>query len=498
MILHPTEKHLIGQRIQSIREDRGLSQVQLATNAGLTRVTLAEVEKGTANPSIDTLVRICDTLGVCFADLFPVNRFESQRRIIMQPINGCFLHPLTAAIKSGTYSFLQILVAYAKASGIDLLTDAINTFRKASGRVEAYIGIDQKNTTADALFKLFSLCDKLYVIHDQAFAQTYHPKLYLLSNSDSAWLAVGSNNLTRGGLFTNFESSVIQVLDRSAFQDKQIYEAVQAALQDYCDSSLMREITSVENINALFQKGLVTTEQESRLGVRKSSISNPGGFGHRPVPPIPVPADKVIVPVGLFGGNGSDVTPKLSPGIVPADSIQEHGDSVVTAQGLFNAERGRDLEETYWFYAGKLTGGSRNILDLSESARLRGGSHPRAKDGRIPGGVAFFGVDPMDHNMEKHLTILYNGTRYFPSTIKYAPGNSNWRVQLKGDAETGGGSLSQLGEDFVEHILLFHKLTDDCYILETMAAEEMEALKARSRFWATNGNTRLGRAFGML
>ena len=85
------------------------------------------------------------------------------------------------------------------------------------------------------------------------------------------------------------------------------------------------------------------------------------------------------------------------------------------------------------------------------------------------------------------------------STIKFAPNNASWRIQLKGDAETGDESLSQYGKtDFAYHILVFHRVTSDHYILETMAESELDALKANSEFWATNGINKSSKAFGKI
>lgn len=96
--------------------------------------------------------------------------FLSQGRNQL-PSQGVVIVPLTT-VKNGE---LNIHVAYAKSSGVDLLTAALQTFRSAGGHLRVLAGIDQKNTTAEALYKLTKLCDELYVVHDSAFAQTYHP-----------------------------------------------------------------------------------------------------------------------------------------------------------------------------------------------------------------------------------------------------------------------------------------------------------------------------------
>ena len=488
----------IGRQIQAAREQRGLSQAQAAAEAGIARVTLAEIERGTANPGIETLTRVCGALRMELSELFASDFRDDPAQIILQPINGSLFQALKQAMESGEYTSCQMLAAYAKSSGVDLMAQSILSMRKAGGRVEAYIGIDQKNTTAEALYKLLHICDGLYVVHDQAVAQTYHPKLYLLTGPEHMWAAVGSNNLTRGGLCTNYEACTVQRLDLAAPWNRRLHEGIREALRQYCDASLVQHILSVGDIQRLLSAGLVSTEQESRMSIRKSAIFNPSAFGHRPVPDIPVPSFRVPVPVGLFAALMQDSGPRQPPS---GQDTGDHGygDCLITAQAALTAERGPDIHGTAWFFSGKLTGGSRNILDLSESAVLRGGTHQgKRANGTVPGGVSLFGLDPKDHSAWKNLTILYNGIPYRFSTIKFAPGKSNWRFQLKGKAETGKTALSQFGEDFINHILLFHKVSDDCYILEVMEESELPALKAHSSFWATNGRMLGGRPFGVL
>lgn len=489
----------VGQRIQAMREQHKLSQAQVAAAANVTRTTLAEIEKGTANPSVGTLTRVCAALGMDLSELFLPEQYDDHKQIILQPFNGSLYQALRKAIESGEYASCQMLVAYAKSSGVDLIAQWLLSMRKMGGAVKAYIGIDQKNTTAEALYKLLQVCDELHVTHDQAVTQTYHPKLYTLTGPECAWIAVGSNNLTRGGLSANYEACTIQRLNLSLPQNARLYADIQGAIDQYHAASLAKRIDSAEDIQRLLEAGLIVTEQESRMSLRKSSVTNPSSFGHCPVRDLPDAPYKVPVPAGMFmAPTGERTLPQTPP--APADRpALEGGDSIITAQAVLNAERGSDIQATYWFCAGKLTGGSRNILDLSEGAVLRAGIPPKSeKSGSLLGGVSLFGLDPKDHSAHKDLTIIYNDMPYRFSTIKYTPGNSNWRFQLKGKAETGKASLSQFGGDFVDRILVFHKLSDDCYILEVMEERELPVLKAHSSFWATNGKMKNGRPFGVL
>jgi len=57
-------KESIGKIIQTRRKSRKIVQVQLADIAGISLRTLREIEKGIANPELDTLMRICKVLGM--------------------------------------------------------------------------------------------------------------------------------------------------------------------------------------------------------------------------------------------------------------------------------------------------------------------------------------------------------------------------------------------------------------------------------------------------
>jgi transcriptional regulator with XRE-family HTH domain len=59
----------LGNRIQALRKDKGLSQQQLATEADLDRSYISAVEHGKQNVSFATLKGISDALGVGVAEL---------------------------------------------------------------------------------------------------------------------------------------------------------------------------------------------------------------------------------------------------------------------------------------------------------------------------------------------------------------------------------------------------------------------------------------------
>lgn len=63
-------RRVLGQRVQDLRAERGLTQDQLVEAADMDRSHLAKIEAGAVNPSLQTLARIARGLGVPLAELF--------------------------------------------------------------------------------------------------------------------------------------------------------------------------------------------------------------------------------------------------------------------------------------------------------------------------------------------------------------------------------------------------------------------------------------------
>lgn len=59
-----SEKEVIGDMLQARRKSRKIPQEQLADIAGISPRTLRDIEKGIANPELETLMKICHVLGM--------------------------------------------------------------------------------------------------------------------------------------------------------------------------------------------------------------------------------------------------------------------------------------------------------------------------------------------------------------------------------------------------------------------------------------------------
>jgi transcriptional regulator with XRE-family HTH domain len=59
----------LGQAVRLIRDERGISQVQLAADTGFMQSWISHVERGARNPSWNNVVRLAGGLGISPAEL---------------------------------------------------------------------------------------------------------------------------------------------------------------------------------------------------------------------------------------------------------------------------------------------------------------------------------------------------------------------------------------------------------------------------------------------
>jgi transcriptional regulator with XRE-family HTH domain len=62
----------VGARVRSLRRERGLTIEQLAAATGLTKGFISQLERDRTAPSLSSIARICDALGVRLSHIFEV------------------------------------------------------------------------------------------------------------------------------------------------------------------------------------------------------------------------------------------------------------------------------------------------------------------------------------------------------------------------------------------------------------------------------------------
>ena len=401
-----------------------------------------------------------------------------------QPQDGTLGEAIQAELSSMKYGEMYIFSAFAKNSGVLRLKKALEEHKKNGGKIKAYIGVDLNGTSYEALLNLYAICDNLYIIHSENPQTTYHRKIYLLRNADHAWLAIGSNNLTGGGLWTNYETSSIQEIDLPSTELAPIEELITNYESPENECSL--EIKSISQIDELLRRNYITTESQhrktlidSRASITKRKKKN-RLFGSEPVH-IPAINKKTKSP--------KNTLPKSA-------TVSSQTAKLVSVSETLS----------FWTESGSVTGGSSNQIDLSKRGRIAKGFSAKdtildSNDRNIMlGGIRYFDINPDDTSAKKEITINYNGIDYVGNTISYRDGNSNWRLLLNGhSASTPPEKLSKLGKkgEFKNKILVFEKISSEYYSLSVLPQRSLGKIQTISAVWGTNGKNKLGRKFGI-
>lgn len=416
--------------------------------------------------------------------------------ILNQPFEGA-LGDLLINYLDSDYKSFDMVSAYAKLSGVLRLKPSLLTFKSNGGSIKAFIGIDQRNTSYEALVELHNICDELYVVHSENLSHTFHHKIYAFYSQYSALVAIGSNNLTGGGLWTNYETSMIFNYNLINNCNNVEFNKIMTLLNTYSnpDYPCSIKINNLDIIDLLLNEQYILKEETINAGIsRTSSITKNGAhtklFGSESFKAPPLPSNNT--PNNTIAEN-SPIYP--SPNVIQTPTPTSPTNPVLPKF---------ELSESFWFEMRASTGGSRNILDLSMVGRIMGGTatgtrYETTDKNLMHGGVLFFDINPTLHSEEKNITINFENIEYYPSTILFANNNGSWRLQLKGSNSLNGHALSEFGRtSFINNILVFKKVSSDYYILSVFDGTQITNLRANSQVYACNGNNTRSKQYGML
>jgi hypothetical protein len=152
------------------------------------------------------------------------------------------------------------------------------------------------------------------------FGVTFHPKIYLLRWSNRAQIIVGSNNLTEGGWYRNYEASaLVEYLlpaDEASFETAQIQ--LTRFLKPKGPVATLLTPSYLASLLALPEIPSETTAKRIRAeGIPKRPPS--GVFGYESIPPIPKgPTKSVLKVVADITSGVIPVSVANSPKVVAA------------------------------------------------------------------------------------------------------------------------------------------------------------------------------------
>lgn len=191
------------------------------------------------------------------------------------------------------FSTITLVSAFVALRTILRLREQLLAQVAAGATLKFTVGIDLGGTSKDVLEELVRWDCQATVFHNTIPRTTFHPKCYLFENAANATLIIGSNNLTDGGFYTNYE--VATRYDFTFPADAEEYQRIIAPLEPF----LNPEGVTVQNLDAnlieiLAARGELQTEEEARQRRRRQLPRPPGEPGDAPENPfgpatIPLP-----------------------------------------------------------------------------------------------------------------------------------------------------------------------------------------------------------------
>lgn len=406
--------------------------------------------------------------------------------LMHQPFTDQLGERLIKLLDSGNFRTLNIAVAFAKNSGVLRLKDSIEKFRKQGGKVNVFVGVDLGGTSYEALTTLLLHTDTLNVVHTES-GQSFHSKIYEFLGPKDGVIVVGSHNLTAGGLWSNFEGCAITSFKIPSAEAKKCQTEMKAFFSNlYSLGKSTMAIKKQDDIEALLTNGYVIKEVVQ--AVRQSKAAKKGGNGTK-----------------LFGGGTKPNIPKLSKS--PQKPLKKPSRSQATSVPAPKINVGN----TIWFETRSMTGGSRNILDLSMKSLVTRGNPAGTKfdlgDPKfMRGGVEFFGLNPANTGQTRNITINFDGVDYSGNTILFPSGakaNGTWRLQIKGisssQVKITDAFKSKYGKDYlVDKIITFTEVAAGYFFMSVFPTTQLVNFEAGSQILARNGATTNARKLGII
>ncbi len=81
----------IGNKLLAIRKRAGMTQMELAEKADLSHRTYADIERGTSNMRVDTIIKICNALHITPDEILTsyTTEMTAQQEELIQRLNTC-------------------------------------------------------------------------------------------------------------------------------------------------------------------------------------------------------------------------------------------------------------------------------------------------------------------------------------------------------------------------------------------------------------------------
>ncbi len=384
---------------------------------------------------------------------------------------------LNEALASDDFNSFKAFSAFVSKTGVDNIKESIGAFCARGGNVELYVGVDLHGTSKEALQALIDAGIPTFIVHSLN-SVVYHPKLYIFRGDAQGLIVLGSSNLTGSGLYQNIETSLV-VKYGTAEEDGVLLEQRILSFFDGIISGRQGITNRLDEdlLTVLVNNGLVFDDEQNRQ-VRNAI--------NRQAPATAIEDREKLK--NRFNKVKSSRPPRGKKKTVSQENINVQPGTTATVE----FESIVLPNGAMWIVSGQMTGGSRNILDLSKQGK---------RDGVVKfGSVEYFDVDKDDITLTYDVTLCYNGNLYEGNTIFYAPRNSNWRIRLNGETANG----EKLTDVFravgsQNKVFIFDKTANPgVYNFHILEIDVIPDLEANSSDYAWGGKGGNGREYGII
>lgn len=182
---------------------------------------------------------------------------------------------MTTALGDEGVSQLLIVTAWVRQSGMELLVPSLEALRQRGGTARLLFGVDLQGTSRHGVDLARQHFTTAYAVHDPS-GRTFHPKMYLAVGERVGYALIGSNNLTAGGLWHNYEGAVMAIFDPR--REPGISEGIQSYAKRLLDDHAICKRVTQRVYDRLVAEGWLADEARDR---RRRNEDRPVGFSRR-------------------------------------------------------------------------------------------------------------------------------------------------------------------------------------------------------------------------
>lgn len=188
----------------------------------------------------------------------------------------------------GTPLQLVIVSAFVSLATLLRLKPRLTEIKQAGAQVHMVLGVDLGGTSKEVLLEVGSWPIPVFIFKNRMIGVTFHPKIYLTKWPDRGEIVVGSNNLTDGGFYRNYEASSLTTYSLPA--DQLAFDKARGELKRFLEPvGTVASLLTPEYLAGLLALPEIPSEARARRARAEGIPRHPPStmFGFEQIPPAP-------------------------------------------------------------------------------------------------------------------------------------------------------------------------------------------------------------------